>query len=193
MTVGTETDNTVVYRNSVFVNSNGTVLIYNQLNFSDCSFFDPLIHVNRIGRVGSCDNLQKPQFVHQMNAILFKRVEGVVDFEFGADIKGRLLLFNIDDKPKVCFILDDKHISEEVRHKTQIIQIFIFYFLVQILRKDETIILGMFCCSRKREKLEYLAHNRNNCRFCCDSCDSDHMFALLVQKRREYSRHQKNP
>ena len=68
----------------------------------------------------SCDNGCKiPQFVRQMNATLFAKIEGIVDFDFKTKgVKsGYFLLFNIEGKPKACFTFEGEDISAEVRHK----------------------------------------------------------------------------
>ena len=70
----------------------------------------------------SCDSngCNLPQFVHQMNATLFAKIDGVVDFNFKSESGGKsgyFLLLNIEGKPMGCFTFEDEDISEEVRHK----------------------------------------------------------------------------
>ena len=91
-------------------------LFCNKYNQTDCRVFIPKIGANyRLER-----KEEWPQFLHRMNASIFKTIGGVVDHHLRGSTFGYVLLFNIDGKPKYSFTPWNE-LWNEVRHERQLI------------------------------------------------------------------------
>ena len=91
------------------------MLVFNKDNEKDYWNYRPIdVSLSKCERME--DICQKPKFVDQMDGNLFKKIDGVVDYNFGGGVSGHLLLFNIDGTPKYCFTGEDKDLSDEVSH-----------------------------------------------------------------------------
>ena len=89
-------------------------------------------------------NCDIPKFVDQMNATLFVKIDGAVDFNFKESDDGKsghFLIINIDGRPMGCFAFEDEDISEEVRHKTFLFHLLtVCLTLVQLFGQNEAIV-----------------------------------------------------
>ena len=59
------------------------------------------------------DRCAVPLFVEEMDDSLFSKIEGVLDLKIEGT-EGYLIHFKIDGRPKYCFTLEEKPLSEEV-------------------------------------------------------------------------------
>ena len=119
-------------------------LFCNKFELRECSPFYP--YIEGLPSMTKLEQREWPPISTQMDQKLFETIGGVVYYLF-SDSKGRtfsgwLILFNIEGRPKYCFTAEGKDLSNDVRHKRQLIPNFYYSnpISVQKIRKYEVIV-----------------------------------------------------